>query len=93
MTGLSLAYPAGEPGVVDLGQRHYVLKFHHLSWMWWHDCRAVEHVSWGWIGDQGDGIRSGHVIESTSPLTVAGSLICLDCRDHGFITGGRWVPA
>jgi len=31
---------------------------------------------------------------SDDPLTLAPSLLCHEgCRDHGHITGGRWIPA
>lgn len=32
-------------------------------------------------------------LQSIDPLTVGGSLLCARCGDHGFITGGRWIPA
>jgi len=89
----SAQYPAGLEETLDLGHRHFARPYVGLAWIWWHDCPAVGHISWGWIGNQGDGNKSGHVIESTSPLTVRGSLVCTDCRDHGFIRDGRWVPA
>lgn len=31
-------------------------------------------------------------VESMDPLSVSPSLLC-DCGDHGFIRGGKWVPA
>ena len=31
-------------------------------------------------------------VESWEPLTLSPSLLC-HCGDHGFIRGGRWVPA
>jgi hypothetical protein len=31
-------------------------------------------------------------VESWEPLTLSPSLLCA-CGDHGFIRGGRWVPA
>ena len=30
---------------------------------------------------------------SSEPLTLAPSLLCLECKHHGFIQNGRWVPA
>ncbi len=30
---------------------------------------------------------------SREPLTLAPSLLCRACGDHGFIREGRWVPA
>ena len=87
-----LRYPQVELGVTNIGHRHFVRPNGFGGYLWWHDCPAVEHVSWGWFGP-GDGGASGHVIDNHDPLTVRGSLICLDCRDHGFITAGAWVPA
>lgn len=86
-------YPDGEPGVLDLGSRHYVAPF-GTGYCWWHDCPAVEHVSWGWFGDVSMVQMSGHRVVSHVPaLTVEGSLLCTDCGDHGFIREGRWVTA
>lgn len=34
-----------------------------------------------------------HRLESTDPLTVGGSLLCLNCKRHGFVTAGKWVSA
>jgi hypothetical protein len=32
-------------------------------------------------------------VESWDPLTLSPSVLCRGCGDHGFIRGGRWVPA
>lgn len=32
-------------------------------------------------------------VESMEPLTLSPSLLCGRCGDHGFVRGGRWVPA
>jgi hypothetical protein len=32
-------------------------------------------------------------VESWEPLTLSPSLLCRLCGLHGFIQGGRWVPA
>jgi hypothetical protein len=94
-------YPALEPGVIDMGARHFMWPQPGDGWfiLWWHDCPAVAHVSWGWIGQPRDGRQaSGHVIrfsgEPDQPtVTVDGSLLCTDCGDHGFIRDSRWIPA
>lgn len=86
------ADPALDPDVIDIGHRHFVRPNGAGGYLWWHDCPAVEHVSWGWFGPW-DEVASGHVIVSHDPLTVQGSLLCVECQDHGFIQGGRWVPA
>lgn len=88
------AYPAGEVGVYDIGNRHFVVPYGEAGYRWWHDCPAVEHVSWGWIGRVSAERESGHRIVHHAPsLTVEGSLICPDCGDHGFIRDMRWVAA
>ncbi len=33
------------------------------------------------------------VVERWEPLTLSPSLLCTACGDHGFVRGGRWVPA
>ncbi len=87
-------YPASMPGTIDLGRRHFVRPNGEGGYLWWHDCPAVDHVSWGWFGPGFDGKASGHVIVAREPLlTVAGSLVCTDCGDHGFIRQNRWDPA
>ena len=35
----------------------------------------------------------GWAVESEEPLTLSPSLLCRTCGHHGFIRGGRWVPA
>lgn len=92
------SYPEGEPGVLDIGHRHFVFKAQEdgSSWLWWHDCPKVR--SWGYFGApwhesaNGQAKASGHQIASINPLTVGGSLLCGNCGDHGFITDGKWVP-
>jgi len=32
-------------------------------------------------------------VDSWDPLTLSPSLLCTRCGDHGFIRGGKWVPA
>lgn len=32
-------------------------------------------------------------VESWEPLTISPSVLCRACGNHGFIRGGRWVPA
>lgn len=87
-------YPANEPGVYDLGHRHFATIYGNAGYRWWHDCPAVEHVSWGWFGKVSDAQQSGHrIIRHVPTLTVEGSLLCTDCGDHGFIREAKWVPA
>jgi hypothetical protein len=32
-------------------------------------------------------------LDAESPLTISPSLLCPGCGHHGFIRGGKWVPA
>lgn len=32
-------------------------------------------------------------VKSWEPLTLSPSLLCRACGHHGFIKGGRWIPA
>lgn len=32
-------------------------------------------------------------VQSFEPLSMTPSLLCRACKDHGFITRGKWVPA
>lgn len=32
-------------------------------------------------------------LHSLEPLDISPSLLCLICGDHGFIRGGKWIPA
>lgn len=88
-------YPADLKAATDLGQRHFVMPgSNDDEYLWWHDCNGDRPVGgWGWFGRGQDGRESGHHIRSEDPLTVAGSLICTVCGDHGFIRDGKWVPA
>lgn len=38
-------------------------------------------------------LDGGHRIVAFHPLTIEPSILCPDCRTHGFIRDGRWVPA
>lgn len=61
---------------------------------YWHPCadgrRAI-----GWIPFAGHPVDAGHswTVEQGDPITISPSLLCRDCGHHGFIRGGRWVPA
>lgn len=37
--------------------------------------------------------KEGWDLLSETPLTVSPSLLCRVCNNHGFIQGGRWIPA
>lgn len=58
--------------------------------LWWaHTCtngrRQLGHI------DVTSGQR--HTLVSPEPLHVEASVLCPECRDHGFIRAGRWVAA
>lgn len=56
------------------------------------ECKSAIHFDLPGAEHLADG---GHrwTVESWEPLTVAPSLLCRRCGDHGFIRDGRWVPA
>ena len=65
-----------------------------VHWRWDHLCETVADPDYGTIRKRIAAYLSpGHVIEAEDPLTIGGSLLCLSCGLHGFITGGRWVQA
>lgn len=37
--------------------------------------------------------RSKWEVLSWNPLTLAPSLLCTQCGNHGFVRDGKWVPA
>ena len=39
------------------------------------------------------GDRHRGTVVSWEPLTLEPSLLCRRCGDHGWVRGGRWVPA
>ncbi|HEV8653091.1 MAG TPA: hypothetical protein VG276_27795 [Actinomycetes bacterium] len=91
-----MTYPEGEPGVVDLGERHFAMALITndavVGYLWWHDC-TTEPKGWSWLGQWGDR-RSGHQIVDTDPVHIEPSILCPQgCGDHGFVREGRWVPA
>lgn len=63
----------------------------------WHDCRhnyGPAGITWDTVpGRQDDPGRVGWTVQSWEPLTVTPSVLCLTCGLHGWIRGGRWVPA
>ena len=89
------AYPLGEPGVIDLGDRHFAMPIRTEStdgYLWWHDCSRAR--AWSWIGPLEPHRTTGRVVMSGDPLTVQGALVCPSgCGERGFIESGRWHPA
>ena len=90
---MSSAWPAGEPGVIDLGSDV------HIRWdadgrgfAWHHPaCRA-----WATLRFRPDPFSTGHDLVSGGPddmtsLTIQGSLLCpMGCGRHGVIENGQW---
>ena len=37
--------------------------------------------------------RAVWTVESFDPLSLSPSMLCRACGNHGFVRGGRWVPA
>lgn len=35
----------------------------------------------------------GWKLEQRDPVTISPSILCMNCRHHGFIRDGKWVPA
>lgn len=56
-----------------------------------------------WVHKRPDGTNDGvghirlsaghHTVIREDPISIGGSLLCLGCKRHGFITDGRWVEA
>lgn len=48
-----------------------------------------------WIPFSGRMWDTGYswTVEQDDPITISPSLLCPTCKHHGFIRGGRWVPA
>ena len=46
-----------------------------------------------WINP--DRVRNANVwtVDRLEPLTLSPSVQCANCRDHGFIKQGKWLPA
>ncbi len=61
---------------------------------YWHMCKDGQRAS-GFIPFAGRPADMGYswTVEQDSPLTISPSLLCRACGHHGFIRGGRWVPA
>lgn len=60
----------------------------------WHSCPAAENGRQIAVIYLRPGIGNTHwTVESWEPLTISPSLLFKCCGDHGFIRGGKWVPA
>lgn len=90
-----------DPRVIDLGCG-VLAKFYGL-----HGAEGVkagilyEHPDgkggrcWGGVSfkDVNPADPRGWEVQSLDPLTISPSVLCMSCQHHGFIRGGRWVPA
>lgn len=62
--------------------------------LWWlHTCTLPNGQRRPQLGYLDISTGSRHVLHSEDPLHVEASVLCLQCQDHGWIRGGRWVPA
>lgn len=60
---------------------------------WSHPCGEVP-AALGHITFRQDNPEArGWDLISEEPLNVGGSLLCGTCHKHGFIIGGKWIPA
>lgn len=64
----------------------------------WHPCRDGKMQPGGVFLDIPELPEwlSGHItwqLISREPLHIEPSVLCRACNDHGFIRGGRWMPA
>lgn len=88
---------------VDLGHDTFYTKIYKDGeWVAiheWHKEDGDEHYSAGFIAFTGRtkpewwaGSPTWEVL-SEDPLTLSPSLACQNCGHHGFIKGGKWIPA
>jgi hypothetical protein len=87
---------------VDIGHGVKILACHHpieagpdlagelAGFDYWHPCGSQAEAA-GYVPVAGPGDK--WTVESVDPLTLSPSLLCRACGHHGFIRGGRWVPA
>lgn len=59
-----------------------------------HPCKSPVHTNEGaWIPTHKDVGEHGWKAVSLDPLTIAPSILCRICGDHGFVRDGGWVVA
>ena len=65
-----------------------------VHWRWDHMCSVVPDPIEGLVRKRiASYLARGHKIVSEDPLTIEGSLLCGDCKLHGWVRQGRWVGA
>ena len=98
-------WPEGAPFDVDLGGGYGGYWFdcgldHHIALMVYHRCEdRTKHLG-GWcihgvFWERPEGY-DGPVWQRTGDdehLTISPSILCLICKDHGYIRGGKWERA
>lgn len=84
---------------IDIGYGHtlqaitYTDDEHPSGWMVYHPDKRETNTECGcgvWVARREGSLWT---LVNWEPLTIAPSVLCLQCGDHGFIQGGRWVPA
>jgi hypothetical protein len=61
---------------------------------YWHpDGRGGRCEGWAPFNNAGGWPQEGWDVVSLDPLTIEPSLRCTACGHHGYVRGGRWVPA
>lgn len=82
---------------IDLGSDH------RIGWtpegdLWWlHRCSGDAYrgaAPWRWgVGTIDVTSGTKHTLRKRLPVDVGGSVLCVNCGDHGFINNGQWVKA
>lgn len=83
---------------IDLGDGLHAAGWTSWGDLWWmHRCDGPNYRGdqpWRWAIARLD-VTSGekHELRKRLPIYVGGSILCVDCGDHGFINDGKWVKA
>lgn len=73
-------------GAIDIGSGHFLRWAGNGDLYWCHPgCRGWHTV------DVTSGKR--HRLSSRDPITIEGSLLCVETRVHGFVRNGQWISA
>ena len=74
------------------GQRRVGAHIEHIRQDGSHCKGFVPFAGRAWANEFGGRITTWDVIQE-EPLTLAPSILCRACGDHGFIRNGKWVRA
>lgn len=82
---------------IDLGHDHALGWTPSGDLYWMHRCNGDDYRGdqpWRWALGTID-VTSGerHTLRKRLPVDVGGSVLCVSCKDHGFINDGKWVKA